>query len=105
MSKAGGASCYPVAMAHAESGSLGRGDGNSGRAEHGDGDGARAAIDAQRAVMEAALVAGGAGVAACAGLSDAYDRVVARQFAIAAGERPGWALIATGGWGRRELCP
>jgi [protein-PII] uridylyltransferase len=65
----------------------------------------RATVDRCRASLAGALADGGSGVAACAALSDTYDRVVARAFAAAGGDRPGWALVATGGWGRREVCP
>src|SRR5688572_9974249 len=47
------------------------------------------------------------GAAACAELSDTYDTVVRTLWQEAVAAHPGapLALVATGGWGRRELCP
>ena len=64
-----------------------------------------------RARGEAAtlLAAGGGGAAACALFSDTYDHMVRTlwQQALADEDDPGAAiaLVATGGWGRRAVCP
>ncbi|HWM88720.1 MAG TPA: hypothetical protein VNO33_22875, partial [Kofleriaceae bacterium] len=53
---------------------------------------------------------GGSGTAACAALSDTFDELVADLWRSAQEEngRGAWrdlCLVATGGWGRREVCP
>src|SRR5688572_28703479 len=55
----------------------------------------------------ARLYEGGSGAEACAELSDAYDGVLRTLWQEASAAAPGvpMALVATGGWGRRELCP
>src|SRR5688572_4284425 len=70
----------------------------------------RAALDDARGRMRHALESGAGGVAASAALSDVYDRAVAARFRAAVSETPGadgavLALVATGGWARRELAP
>lgn len=46
---------------------------------------------------------------ACAALSDTYDQIVVelwrRAVADVGGGAAGMAIVATGGWGRREVCP
>ena len=68
----------------------------------------RAAVDAVLAELPPLLHAPGAGAAACRALSDLYDRALAARFddacaAVAGAGR--MALVATGGWARRELAP
>ena len=55
----------------------------------------------------ARLYEGASGAEVCAELSDAYDEVLRGLWQEAAAAAPGvpLALVATGGWGRRELCP
>jgi [protein-PII] uridylyltransferase len=66
----------------------------------------RAALDDARAQMRTALAGGASGADVCAALSDVYDRAVsARWRTAAAGVDAPLALVATGGWGRRELAP
>ena len=51
----------------------------------------------------------GSGAAACAGMSDVYDRIVSelwQEVEAKLGQgAPPICLAATGGWGRREVCP
>lgn len=51
----------------------------------------------------------GSGAAACAGMSDVYDRIVSelwQEVEAKLGQGgPPICLAATGGWGRREVCP
>jgi [protein-PII] uridylyltransferase len=62
----------------------------------------RAALAAARSRVGAALAGGAGGMAVCHAMSDALDRVVVD----ACGQLPeGVAVVATGGWGRRETCP
>ncbi len=62
----------------------------------------RAQLAAAREAVRTALDAGAGGVAVCAGFSDALDTLVA----TVAGTVPaGMALVATGGWGRRDTGP
>ncbi len=66
-----------------------------------------ASINTARERM-ARLAEGAGGVEVCAELSDAYDRVVRglwERQATELGGAGGLALVATGGWGRREVCP
>jgi [protein-PII] uridylyltransferase len=66
--------------------------------------GLRAAVDAVLAELPARLRVPGQGGAACRAISDVYDRALAERFTAAAqGEE--LALVATGGWARRELAP
>jgi [protein-PII] uridylyltransferase len=46
----------------------------------------------------------GQGSAACRVIAEVYDRALAQRFDAAAGDAP-LALVATGGWARRELAP
>jgi [protein-PII] uridylyltransferase len=70
----------------------------------------RRAIEERREWMSQQLAdAGGSGAAACAGLSETYDRALADLW-VGVQEGLGHAgrdmcLVATGGWGRREVCP
>ncbi len=68
----------------------------------------RAALDAVFAELPARLLSPGTGGAACRAIADVYDRSLRERFdaAVAAcgGDRP-VALVATGGWARRELAP
>ncbi len=52
-----------------------------------------------------ALEAGGRGAALCEALSDATDEAIAGLFDDAAGGAGGVALVAVGGYGRRQLAP
>jgi [protein-PII] uridylyltransferase len=68
----------------------------------------RAALDDARARMRHALETGASGVAAAEALSDVYDRAVCARWRVAVAEAaPGvsLALVATGGWARREQAP
>ena len=67
-----------------------------------DPDGARlrSVLDGARSRAAEALARGG--LAACHVMSDALDAIVTE---IAADLPPGVALLATGGWGRRDTCP
>lgn len=70
----------------------------------------RQAIEDGRLAMKEALSQGASGTDACRGLSDVYDAIVRSLWTQALKEIPAMsscnlALIATGGWGRRELCP
>lgn len=68
----------------------------------------RAELEQVLAAQRVAIVDGtpGAGAAAAAALSDVYDRDVALRWQHATADVPGpLALVATGGWGRRELAP
>ena len=62
----------------------------------------RAALDAAFAAMPDVLVAGGD---ASRLLPDVYDHALAGMFERAAGTAAPLALVATGGWARRELAP
>ncbi|HEY0189935.1 MAG TPA: hypothetical protein VGC42_02355, partial [Kofleriaceae bacterium] len=66
----------------------------------------RAMLDAVFAALPATLRVPGQGGAACRTISDLYDRAIGARFVAAAagGTRP-LALVATGGWARRELAP
>ncbi len=72
----------------------------------------RRTIEARREWMGEVLSgrAPGSGIAVCAGLSDTFDEAVAELWQAAQdGVDPAaWremCLVATGGWGRREVCP
>ncbi len=66
----------------------------------------RAALDDARVQMRAALAHGASGVDVCAALSDIYDRAIsARWRAVISDAGVPLALVATGGWARRELAP
>ena len=66
----------------------------------------RAELGRVRGQMASALATGAAGSAAAAALADVYDRALAARWRVAtAGETAPLALVATGGWARRELAP
>ena len=61
-------------------------------------------LDATRAALAAQLREPGQGSAACRRLAEVYDRELAGRFVAAAGGAE-IAMVATGGWARRELAP
>jgi [protein-PII] uridylyltransferase len=67
----------------------------------------RTALDATLAGLPARLGEPGQGSAACRAIAELYDRELAERFVAAAAEagRGALALVATGGWARRELAP
>jgi len=66
----------------------------------------RLALDTTFATLPARLRAPGTGVAAARAIADVYDRELAERFTEAcAGISAPLALVATGGWARRELAP
>ena len=66
----------------------------------------RTALDETFAALPAILRAPRSGGAARRQIADVYDRAIAAQFAQAcAGISAPLALVATGGWARRELAP
>jgi len=68
----------------------------------------RAQLDSLFVELRGELIArrGTSGAAACRRISDLYDRAIAERFAIATeGVALPLALVATGGWARRELAP
>lgn len=68
----------------------------------------RAALDRVCASLPARLVTPGQGAAACRAIADLYDHALAERFdAACATAAPGvaLALVATGGWARRDLAP
>lgn len=70
--------------------------------------GLRAELDALLATLPAQLAEPGSGAASCRAISDVYDHALAERFEEACraiGVREGFALVATGGWARRELAP
>jgi [protein-PII] uridylyltransferase len=70
------------------------------------GDSLRGQLDELFAVLGERLRAPGSGAAACRAISDVYDQAMASRFAQAVtGVRAPLALVATGGWARRELAP
>src|SRR5690348_11844939 len=70
------------------------------------GTGVRAALDATFAALPAQLRVPGTGGAICRQIADVYDHALAAHFAQAtAGISEPLALVATGGWARRELAP
>lgn len=66
--------------------------------------GLRTALDAVLAELAPRLRVPGQGAAACRLISDVYDRALAERFTAAA-QGEDLALVATGGWARRELAP
>jgi [protein-PII] uridylyltransferase len=66
--------------------------------------GLRAILDATFTVLSEPLHAPGQGSAACRTIAEVYDRELAERFVAAAGGAE-LALVATGGWARRELAP
>ena len=64
----------------------------------------RAALDRAFASLPARLRVPGQGGDACRVISDVYDQALAERFAAAAQGAP-VALVATGGWARKELAP
>jgi len=66
----------------------------------------RAALDALLATLPAQLRTPGGGGAACRAIADVYDHALAERFTRACeGISTPLALVATGGWARRELAP
>ncbi|HSK04157.1 MAG TPA: hypothetical protein VK932_23045, partial [Kofleriaceae bacterium] len=72
----------------------------------------RGLLDATLATLAGRLrEAPGQGDAACREIAAVYDRALAERYviaaagAVAAADTPGLALVATGGWARRELAP
>lgn len=66
--------------------------------------GLRARLDATLGALPAQLREPGQGSAACRAIAEVYDRELAGRFEEAAGGAA-LALVATGGWARRELAP
>jgi [protein-PII] uridylyltransferase len=66
--------------------------------------GLRARLDATLAALPVRLREPGQGSAACRAIAEVYDRELAERFTAAAGGAE-LALVATGGWARRELAP
>ncbi len=67
-------------------------------------------IETARRALGVRLSEGIPGRAATAELSDAYDELLRQRWAqaisrVEGAEGAGLALVATGGWGRREVCP
>lgn len=67
----------------------------------------RSALEAVFAGLPARLVEAGSGGASCKVIADVYDHALAERFATAVAEQgtDAFALVATGGWARRELAP
>jgi [protein-PII] uridylyltransferase len=65
----------------------------------------RATLDATLDALPAQLREPGQGSAACRAIADVYDRELASRFIAACQGSGPLALIATGGWARRELAP
>jgi [protein-PII] uridylyltransferase len=66
----------------------------------------RAQLDETLAALPARLNAAGTGAAACRAIADVYDRELAARFDAARTDvKEPLALVATGGWARRELAP
>ena len=71
-------------------------------------DGIRAQLAAVLATLPERLLVTGQGGAACRSIAEVYDRALAERFDAAIREHAGGAalaLVATGGWARRELAP
>ncbi|HMG52400.1 MAG TPA: hypothetical protein VK601_02935, partial [Kofleriaceae bacterium] len=66
--------------------------------------GLRAILDATLAALSPRLHQPGQGSAACGAIAELYDRELAERFTEAAAGAE-LALVATGGWARRELAP
>jgi [protein-PII] uridylyltransferase len=66
--------------------------------------GLRALLDTTLAALAEPLRQPGQGAAACGAIAEVYDRELAERFTAAAGGAK-LALVATGGWARRELAP
>lgn len=66
--------------------------------------GIRAALERVLATLPDRLHTPGQGAAACKAISDVYDHEIAERF-VAAADGEEVALVATGGWARRELAP
>jgi [protein-PII] uridylyltransferase len=64
----------------------------------------RALLDQTLAALAERLRRPGQGAAACGAIAEVYDRELAERFTAAAGGAE-LALVATGGWARRELAP
>jgi [protein-PII] uridylyltransferase len=64
----------------------------------------RAALDATLTVLVEPAREPGRGAAVCLAIADVYDRELAARFDTAREGKP-FALVATGGWARRELAP
>jgi [protein-PII] uridylyltransferase len=71
-------------------------------------DGIRAQLAAVLAALPERLLVPGQGGASCRAIAEVYDRTLAERFEAALVEHGGGAslaLVATGGWARRELAP
>jgi len=71
-------------------------------------DGIRAQLAAVLSTLPDRLLVPGQGGAACRAIADVYDRTLAERFDAAMHEHSegaSLALVATGGWARRELAP
>jgi [protein-PII] uridylyltransferase len=64
----------------------------------------RAALDDTFAELAGVLQRGASGTLACERIADVYDRALAERFDAARADKA-FALVATGGWARRELAP
>ncbi len=64
----------------------------------------RAALDVVFESLPAQLAAPGSGSSACRRIADVYDRAIAERF-VEAIAGTSMALVATGGWARREMAP
>jgi len=70
----------------------------------------REAVEQGRQEMLAKLASGAGGVEVCNLLSDVYDDAIRELWRrtvedIPADQVEGFSVVATGGWGRREMCP
>lgn len=64
----------------------------------------RATLDATLVQLRDRLLVPGTGSEVCRAIAEVYDHGLAAHFQAAAGDGP-FALVATGGWARRELAP